>query len=291
MKAYMKFVKLLSSLSIIISLITSVAYGDVESCFSSEQRFPVQKNSLMSDESLYLEILDKFKRKFSPLVEKTYAKKLKVEYRANEDRVNASITRDDDNNPLMIITSGLIMFPQMSPDGFVSILCHELGHFMGGMPKKFRGRSSKLSWSSAEGQADYFAATKCLPVYFEGERANERLSEKLDKDQVDELFHICSEPLCMRVVHAGLEMNKVFAKIKKYGSIPSLKKKDHGQVSRTNFKHPSLQCRLDTIVNGAQCDVDIAEGFSDEDPRVGACVGEVKGARPRCWYNPLNPGF
>lgn len=262
-----------------------------ESCFSSEERFPVMKNALMSSESLYMEIMNKFKRKFSPMVAAQYGKQLKFEYRPNEDRVNASITRDDDNNPVLIITSGLIMFPQMSPNAFVAILCHELGHFMGGLPKKLRGNTNLKSWSSAEGQADYFASSKCLPEYYSGEKSNDRFAENVKKEQLDELYHICSEPLCMRVVHASLEMSRVFAEIKKFSSLPSLNKKDSSRVSRTNFKHPTLQCRLDTLVNGVLCDVDTEEMFSDDDPNVGACVGEVRGSRPRCWYNPTNPSF
>lgn len=289
----LKHIALLLSLFSISTYAWSALEGDIqeESCFSSEERFPVQKNSLMSDESLYLEIANKFKRKFSVMVATRYGKELKLEYRPNEDRVNASITRDDNNNPVMIITSGLIMFPQMSPSAFTAILCHELGHYMGGMPKKLRGNTTKRSWSSAEGQADYFATSKCLPEFYKGEKANESFNDTIAKEQVDELFHICSDPLCMRVVHASLEMGKVFASIKKYASAPSLQKKDQSIVSRTNFKHPTLQCRLDTLVNGILCDADKNEHFSDDDPRVGACVGEVKGTRPRCWYNPNNPSF
>lgn len=287
--------KYFTALFLIVSLFSSLSFAKTdsytESCFSSDEVFPVQKNSLMSDESLYLELANKFKRKFEAMVAIRYGKELKIQYQSNEDRVNASITRDDDNNPVLIITSGLIMFPQMSPSAFTAILCHELGHYMGGMPKKLRGDTTRKSWSSAEGQADYFATSKCLPEFFKGDKSNEDFADTLNKENVDDLFHLCSDSLCMRVVHASLEMTKVFASIKKYSNFPNLQKRDNSVVSATNFTHPNLQCRLDTLVNGILCDADITEQFSDNDPRVGACVGEVRGTRPRCWYNPNNPSF
>ena len=50
----------------------------------------------------------------------------------------------------------------MTEDGIALILCHELGHAIAGSPtflQIYPGLSSALS---AEGQADYFAATSCF---------------------------------------------------------------------------------------------------------------------------------
>ena len=45
----------------------------------------------------------------------------------------------------------------MTPDVYAMIVCHEIGHHLGGFPEK-RGSS----WAAVEGQADYYANLKCL---------------------------------------------------------------------------------------------------------------------------------
>ena len=52
---------------------------------------------------------------------------------------------------------GLARHPEMTPDGFALVLCHELGHAYGGLP--YLRPSSNIS---AEGQSDYYGAKNCL---------------------------------------------------------------------------------------------------------------------------------
>jgi hypothetical protein len=52
--------------------------------------------------------------------------------------------------------------------------------------------------------------------------------------------------------------------------------------------HPSLQCRLDTLIAGALCDIPDSQQVTPEDENRGTCneiQGSVLGRRPRCWYN------
>jgi Zn-dependent protease with chaperone function len=51
---------------------------------------------------------------------------------------------------------GLARDPLVTKDGFSAVICHEIGHHIAGAPRK------GFSWASNEGQADYFATTKCL---------------------------------------------------------------------------------------------------------------------------------
>jgi hypothetical protein len=52
---------------------------------------------------------------------------------------------------------GLARHPETTPDGFAEVICHEIGHHLGGAPKY-----SGMDWAAVEGQADYFATLKCM---------------------------------------------------------------------------------------------------------------------------------
>lgn len=54
------------------------------------------------------------------------------------------------------ISIGRDSFAQLTDSDFLFTYCHELGHFLGGAPKK------PNSWASTESQADYWSTRKCL---------------------------------------------------------------------------------------------------------------------------------
>src|SRR5690606_4595293 len=89
-------------------------------------------------------------------------KKLIINLDWADKNINAYASLDMEDNPIINITGGMLTHPEMTSDAIGLIICHELGHFYGGSPKKLRGRSTKRSWSSAEGQADYFATAHCM---------------------------------------------------------------------------------------------------------------------------------
>ncbi len=83
------------------------------------------------------------------------------------------------------------MHKYLTTDGLAMVACHEIGHFLGGEPKKLRGRSNKKSWSSAEGQADYYAA-RCLEVYFsKGSETENREESALSERVINEARRVC----------------------------------------------------------------------------------------------------
>lgn len=188
---------------------------------------------------------------------------LQIKIDWDNDKVNASITRDDDNNPIINIYGGILRHPFMNEEGLVALLCHELGHYLGGAPRKFRGRSSKRSWMSAEGQADYFAGSKCLKRVF-------------DED--------CqSYTGCPKSVIGAETLTRIFANVKGYSSWPTVFKKDNSTVYSILYAHGTPQCRLDTILAGVNCHKGTEEMFDPTDERVGACL-DTSSQRPKCWY-------
>lgn len=257
--------------------------------------FPVSSNksAASTHEFQVRRVLERFQRALQPMVTNHLKKTLKIELDWENPRVNASATRDMKNNPIIILYGGMARHPELSPDGLLGILCHELGHHLGGAPRKLRGMSTKRSWSSAEGQADYFAANKCLPLLFNTPTETVNLDALSNKKQVDSAESRCgNDPVCTRIALSGLSMARVFASLKTFYEKPSLEENDQSQVHKTNHGHPYPQCRLDTVVAGALCSVPSTQPFDSLDPYIGAChrqkdeQAKVIGERPRCWFNP-----
>lgn len=228
-------------------------------------------------------ILDKVETVMGPTVKKILNKNLIINRLWFENTVDAHTTRDDADNPVIIVNGGLARHPQMTNDGFLLLICHEIGHHLGGAPKILRGTSGLRGWSSAEGQADYYATSKCLPQFFQLEEENKNIDYDLDVVNQSLALAKCSDSLCPRIVLAGLSVGHFFASLVKGTPEPSLLLSDPVKVEKTFYKHPNPQCRLDTYLSGANCDREREVSFDANDPRVGACV-KNQGARPMCWY-------
>lgn len=234
----------------------------------------------------YSHVIERFERVWKPVLSNEYNKKLIVTIDWEDERVNASCTRDDDNNPWLKIRGGLLRHPRMNDEVLNFLLCHELGHFMGGAPKYFRGRSTKRSWSSVEGQADYFAASKCLPkMYSEEIMLNDREKSNLIKERVKS---VCQGEVCSKVVYSGVLAAEFFASLKSGSRVPVIGEFDTHYPSVTLQKHPGAQCRLDTIISAVNCDIDYSIPLDNSDIAIGACLkNEVinSGERAACWFN------
>lgn len=133
-------------------------------------------------------------------------------------KVNAEVTKT--NNEIFIsIWGGMITHPELTQNTLGLLLCHELGHFLGGPPLK-----SRDGWSSTEGQADYFSSAKC---------AKTLLMSEAD------------------FIEAALRLVKIYAQVARE-ALPSIERCDQSVVTRTNYGYPKSQCRLDTLMAGWQ---------------------------------------
>jgi hypothetical protein len=187
---------------------------------------------------------------------------------------------------------GLARHETITEDGFALVLCHEIGHELGGAPKvgNFFNR-----WASNEGQADYFAVLKCLRKTFlnddnaniiTGLNAPETLVKSCAKNHVNK----DDKNICIRTGMAGVSVSNLFAALR--SSTPaSFNTPDSSEVSRTNDSHPAYQCRLDTYLQGSLCDVGMNEEVDQKDEVKGTChkeLGHSIGLRPLCWFKPKN---
>lgn len=250
-------------LVLFVSMSSSLAGSESPGCLpDSGLRYEVSKDKGMEERELLDEVIGEFKEIFSPYVKDKTGKKLKIINEWENSKVNAHATKDNEDNLVIILNGGMARHPDMKKEGLYFILCHELGHFFGGSPKQFRGRSDLRSWSSAEGQADYFASKECLPKVF-SHLASSGAHDNLIADPNDqkEVDKICGDRTCSKVLLAGLSATKVFSTLKPWWKTPSFQTPNRSKVGVTNLGHPEPQCRLDTVVLGA-----------------------LRSPRPECWF-------
>lgn len=239
-------------------------------------------------EARFNEIADKIGNIYSPIIS-SLGGKLIVNKRWTFASANPFAYRSQDKWTLELF-GGLARHPLMTEDAFALAVCHELGHLLGGAPK-FKDPIKQLY--SNEGEADYFAALKCLRFYFMSED-NEAFLSKVKIPEI--LARSCKksyskkteQAICIRIGLAGLENGKLFASLEKT-SEPSFETPDRSVVPMTDDKHPHAQCRLDTYLRGAICNKPLHDDLSDEDETIGACHklnGDSIGLRPSCWFSP-----
>ena len=260
------------------------ARGKFSCAFLPENALSISTQNAASglSQQEYLDAISRIQRFYAPIFSRA-GQQLIIQSAWNDDRVNSFATRDDNDNPVVIAPGGMARHPLMTSDGMLAVICHEVGHFLGGAPKIHRGDTDLLSWSSAEGEADYFAASKCLKDIFSNEQENETVIRTLPADRQTELAKKCDSYQCMRVIEAGQAITEVFAAVTAFSQPPNLETPDTAATQALVYAHPSPQCRLDTFVHGALCSVSSSVPFDDRDPSLGACT-DPSGARPNCWF-------
>lgn len=182
---------------------------------------------------------------------------LVVNYRWTDNIVNAS-AQQIGNKWVLNMYGGLAR--AVSQDGFALVVCHELGHHMGGYPY-YEGDT----WAASEGQADYWATQVC--------------ARKMGWDN-------------QRIVQASIDLAKLLAGGQ---SAVDVNTPDPRKVTTTYTSHPNAQCRLDTYYQGSKCPVTARHGFivgrglpsgihtlqAYHEALANSCD-----TRPRCWFAP-----
>lgn len=168
-------------------------------------------NESKSNHKFNLQVIERFVDRAEAVVEAEGAK-LVVIPEWNNPRVNA-LARRQEHIWEIHVYGGLLTHPDLTEDEITLVLCHELGHHLGGAPTASRG-----GWSSSEGQSDYWSGQFCA--------------------------HLLQKPL-----ESAEKLTRLYAE-SSGGSYPRLSEKDLKIVPRTFFGYPAAQCRLDTITAG-----------------------------------------
>lgn len=202
------------------------------------------------------------------------------------ETVNASADRMGAWNVNMY--GGLARHNEITSDGFALVLCHEIGHHIGGAPKV---RGFFNTWATNEGGSDYFASLKCLRKMFENDNnaeivANSSVDPLAREKCMQQFANQNEQDICMRISMAGDSVAGLFMAMRKESTRPTVATPDTKQVASTFDKHPATQCRFDTYYQGAICNVDKNVPVDQKDYRAGSCTAGNDGLRPRCWFKP-----
>lgn len=214
--------------------------------------------------------------------------KLKVYKEWASTTVNAYAQREGEEWKVILL-GGIARHKHMTADGFALIVCHEIGHHLGGVP---RYDGLDIGWATNEGQSDYYSTMKCLRRYWEnadnaGALSGKEIPAKLTEECGKNWLWNKDEALCIRSGMAGLSASYVFAALAWNLKKPKFETPDSKIVKETYGAHPKAQCRLDTYFQGSLCEASPLEEMRTE--TQGAChesLGHKSGMRPLCWFKP-----
>ncbi|MFI5391194.1 MAG: hypothetical protein ACHQYQ_07525 [Bacteriovoracales bacterium] len=235
-------------------------------------------------------LLDAVEAVYGPEV-KSKGGSLVIERNWDDGTVNAYAYQEG-NSWHIAMFGGLARHETITRDGMYLVACHELGHHIGGAPKKPE-YDGTVGWASNEGQADYFGTLKCLKKVWEKEN-NVSILRNINVDQY--ATTVCKKQfkdaqdiaICERVAMAGKSVASLFNALRSRTTPLRFDTPDENYVRRTYHDHPEPQCRLDTYFSGAVCTKDPYTDFSDDIASdVGGCSkkeGAKFGARPNCWF-------
>lgn len=277
-------------------LVTLIATQPVLACTRDGSEGFVPENNLFIpanakgintiSEAEFNQVIDQVESVYAPIVAE-YGGKLEVVRNWTDGTVNAYAEQEGKNWKVSMF-GGLARHKTITPDGMSLVVCHEIGHHIGGVPRY------TADWASNEGQSDYFATTKCLRRVWQSDDnisivSNMTVPEALSSACAKQWSDESERALCIRSGMAGESVAKLFAALSWSVKQPKFDTPDTKQVSATSHSHPATQCRLDTYFQGALCDRSFNEEIGQKDEVSGVCHGSTGysvGLRPRCWFKP-----
>lgn len=239
----------------------------------------------------FSDVINTLERSYTTFIKNNYQATLIFEKNWPSETVNAQATRDliDPKIWRIQVSGGMARANGMTKDAFALVLCHELGHYLGGAPHTYLYGG----WPSAEGQADYWATSKCLKRYFYelqplAFNENELVPQKAVADCMSVYHQPLEQKICVRSMMASAEFGSFLNILSPRKIVVNFETPDTRIVKGTNYNdYPRPQCRFDTLYQGALCPINFIEIMSDTDPSIANCMNyEMPGARPLCWFFP-----
>ena len=210
------------------------------------------------------------------------------------------------------ITGGLARRPELSPDAFTLVVCHELGHHLAGFPFAAAAPipipiSSPLLevWAANEGQADYFSVHSCSKKMWGAQlEKNAEFRTKVSavaQKRCDAAYDATEErDLCYRVTVASESVSATMSALKQV-PLAHFDTPNTNVVTKTDDAHPETQCRMDTLFQSALCKAVFNEKIipgkkisagansieAEKESALYTCTnsgGYQEGLRPTCWF-------
>ncbi|MNJ99913.1 hypothetical protein D3C87_176940 [compost metagenome] len=212
------------------------------------------KNVSEIKEADYRRILAEFQAKYiGPVYQETGKPLIAPNSWSNPYFAGAAVV--DEQMAQLILWGGLARAPGATSAVVATVLCHELGHIVGGEPRQ----SAPLpEWSSSEGQSDFYAATVCLPEYL---KAHPELKIPLDA----EVKELCKDDkTCGAIAQTGLDFIRFLQRYsyRDFKAVSVLAEESPSPELIRN-RYPTDQCRLDNFVKAALC---VSSGTTCEPP-------------------------
>lgn len=279
------------SVSLIISLLLLISCSSPPTSNHSVNRNSASSNSI--SQTQFHEIAELLKVFYSPVAAGHEAKlRLDTNWDDNELEAHAGKSGSD---WFVYVAGGIAREKDADVDSYTFTLCHEFGHQFGGYP--FVNLQGNI-WNSKEGIVDYYAAFVCARNLWKSQhRENKQAALSVDpyaKAKCDKAWSSTDERnLCYRITNAGMKM--LFIESKRQNlSTPQFSTPE-------KKKEVNLQCRLDSILQGALCsapyDIKKIPGYlhpdginskgAKEEQRKATCdkkYGYTIGLKPECWW-------
>lgn len=260
--------------------------------FVPENDFKISTKSRTGiTEAQFNAVIDEVEGIYAPIVsQEASAPTLKVVRNWTDGTVNA-YAQQIGKEWRVSMFGGLARHEAITTDGFALVVCHEIGHHIGGAPRKTSAWASP--WASNEGQADYWATLKCLRRVWNDENSSEVVASM---EVPAELTNKCAQEfrgedaaVCIRGGMAGMSVAKLFQSLSSQTVEPKFETPSIKVVTKTDDNHPATQCRLDTYFQGALCEKSFNENVEAKSEVTGTChgtTGQKIGLRPLCWFKP-----
>lgn len=271
-----------------------------------EDPAPSKRQTFMPDNTLHLEdgsfranitnaefdeVITRAELVYRPIVQK-FGANLQIVRKWDDPTVNA-YAEQSGNVWRVTMFGGMARRPEVTADGFALVLCHEIGHHLGGFP--YYG---DREWASNEGQSDYFASLECAKKIWPKDGYTPQPPAPAIAAKCDSVWtNDADRKHCYRVGMGGKALAELLAALN--GQTIDVNGRDTRVVSKTANAHPNGQCRFDTYLAGALCQ----KSFNDNvipgkgDPLGNNSSGAEAaayqyscpvgvGSRPRCWFAP-----
>ena len=233
------------------------------------------------------QIIEQLQRLYEPEF-KLRQQLLQINGQWKNERMEASARYDEDYRgeiATITITGAVARHTVITEEAFATILCHEIGHFLGGEPAFFK--------YSTEGQADYFAASACMrrliPSMPDGIFSSPPRAPWLVKRRCVDTYDSREEiETCIRTTMGGFGLSS-FVAFRKSQDKPDFETPDPDEAKHLSFEPNTVQCRLDTFIVASLCNPAAKRPIEKQRPWLCSRNGPLANySRPLCWY-PRNP--
>ncbi len=227
-------------------------------------------------------ISDGFEKMFAPQLA-DLGQELDVELDDTATEFNAFAWTEGQRSVIRLNSKAIAFQPMVNKDVVALLLCHELGHHLGGAPLK------SDSQMSVEGQADYFATAKCMRQFLKTPLfAGDKIKEHPYAQNYCSYFFVREEAqLCARSIAASEQLSIIGANLN-LEPMPKLTSFDKSVVKEVPLEgHSSAQCRLDSLRAGGFCRLSERTPMTKTAPNLGSCLEDQTSqfeVRPRCWF-------